>query len=296
MREKRKKEPKLHSFKKIPGEDDFYQPQTRKMLAFTGSLMTETRETRRMARLHKKITARETNYQQKRHFIELSGMLSQWFNTNLLDRVFHFLQDSDYRKEPSTEEEIIKIVANLDVLLRLEGNTIRWKTLIEISDYFLLEITRKSLFKYRTRAHRALFELHGRKLVLEKLRRAPDLLLKRLISEFIANDMEMDDEEKNLVKVGCLQVIMAINNLRYTPRDYEIYAYAIFSLMKKNLTGRAGKYSFPVDDPKFRRTIANATYNIKKRVIEKSWVSIPLVSFPDEGTEGSKIKAAINRI
>ncbi|MFW9990785.1 MAG: hypothetical protein ACFFD4_01875 [Candidatus Odinarchaeota archaeon] len=296
MQGKRNGEPWLYLQEKLPGEDDYYQLERRELLAFSGSLIDETRKTGRMARLHKQITAQETGYQQKRRFLELEGVLVQWFNTSLLDRVFFMLEKGENRQEPSVEEEITKIIAYLDVLLRLEGNTVRWKTLTEMSDYFGFRITRKGLFRYRVEAQRVLFEQYGRRKVLEKLRTAPELLMKRLISEYIANDTEMVGKQKNLVKVGCLQVITAIKDLRYVPRDYEIYAYAVYVLVKKGLTGKAGEYTFPVDDPKFRRAVANATYNVKKRVLEKIWNSLPCVSFPGKETREPIVKTSPSRV
>lgn len=267
MREKQTKESWLYSQEKFPGEDDYYQPERREMLAFTGSLIEETRETSRMAKLHRQITAHETDYRQKKRFLELEGMLVQWFSIALLDQVFFLLEKAGERQEPNLKEEITKLIAYMDVLLRLDGNTVRWKTLLEISDYFGFVVTRKSMFKYRIRAQKALFDQHGKRVILEKLRKSPELLMKRLIGEYIAKDMEMDGDQKNLVKVGCLQVITTIKNLRYTPRDYEIYAYAIYSLIKRGLTGKTGNYTFDIDNSQFRRAIANATYNLRTKVL-----------------------------
>ena len=258
---------------KLPDEDDFYRHQPREMLAFTGSLLDETPKTNRIAKLHKKITAQETKYSQKRRFIEYTGILSQWFETSILDQVFSLLQKEGDRKEKSTEEEIKKVLGYIDVLLRLEGNTIRWKLLIEISEYFEFKITRIELFKYRTEAQKSLFNRYDKKEVLGKLRKAPEFLMRRLIGEFLINDPDLDNELKIGVKTGCFQVITAMKNLRYIPKDYEIYAYATYMMVKKGLTGTSGKYFFPVDSSKMRRAISNATYNIKTKVVGKVWNS-----------------------
>ncbi|MFW9996107.1 MAG: hypothetical protein ACFFD4_28965, partial [Candidatus Odinarchaeota archaeon] len=251
--------------------DDFYQPETREMLAFTGSLIDKTPQTRSIARIHNRITAQETDYPQKRRFIELGGYLSQWFDPELLDRVFILLSKIRDRKEPSEEEEIKKILAYIDVLLRLEGNTIRWKILIEISDYFLIAITRKSLFKYRIEAQQVLFEQHGQKTILEKIRGETVPLMKRLVIDFVTSDKNLSWGEKHLVQAGCFQIVAAMEQLRFIPRDYEIYAYATYVLAKKGVTGRSGKYAFPVDDTQFRRAIANAIYKLKTKVLAQFW-------------------------
>ena len=73
------------------------------------------------------------------------------------------------------------------------------------------------------------------------------------------------------VRTGCFQAITAMINLKYVPRDYEIYTYAIYAMIRKGLTGEPGKYIFPVDSEKFRRAIANATYNLKQKVLKKIW-------------------------
>ncbi|MHA2319942.1 MAG: hypothetical protein ACXAC6_19570, partial [Candidatus Hodarchaeales archaeon] len=135
---------------KLSGEDDFFQYQNREILSFTGSMLDKTPQTHRIAKLHRKITLQETNYQKKRRFIEKIGILSQWFEISLLDRVSLLLEENMDRKENSEEEEIKKILAYLDVILRLDGNTIRWKTMYEMNEYFGFKITRKGLFKYRT--------------------------------------------------------------------------------------------------------------------------------------------------
>lgn len=258
---------------KLSGEDDFYQPETREILAFSGTLMDKNPQNRRIARLHGRITAQETGYHQKRRFIELGGYLSQWFDKALLDKVFLLLSSTGDRKEPSDEEEIKKILAYIDVLLRLEGNTIRWKTLTEMSDYFLIDITRKGLFRYRIEAQQILFEKHGKREVLERLRRGTAELLKQLVVDFITSDPDLDWGEKQFVKAGCYQVIAAMEQLRFIPRDYEIYAYATYILVKKGITSHAGKYTFPVDDTNFRRAIANAIYKLKTAVLGKYWTS-----------------------
>jgi hypothetical protein len=271
----KKKLPKLN---RLSGDDDFYQDQSREMLSFTGSLMDETPKNYRIAKLHKKITAQETNYHQKRRFIEQTGILSQWFETRLLDRVFSLLEKDGDRKASSPEEEMKKILAYIDVLLRLEGNSIRWKILEEVNEYFNFDINRNSLFKYRTQAQRSLYTQHNKKTVFEKLRKGPTLFMKRLISEYLANDVDLTNEQKVDVKNGCFQVISAMKNIRYVPRDHEIYAYGTYMLVKKGLTGKNGKYSFPVDNEKVRKAIANATYNIKMKVITKAWKSKPVVT------------------
>ncbi|MFW9995860.1 MAG: hypothetical protein ACFFD4_27725 [Candidatus Odinarchaeota archaeon] len=271
MQDKWNKKNRTHFIKKLPGEDDFYQSETREILAFSGSLIDETFQTKNIARLHNRITAQETGYQQKRRFIELGGYLSQWFDKGLLDRVFVLLKRTGDRKETAEEEEIKKILAYIDVILRLEGNTIRWKTLTEISDYFLFEITRKSLFKYRIEAQHVLFEQYGKKAVLEKLRGSGVPLMKRLVVDFISSDSDLNWGEKRLVQAGCLQVVTAMEKLRFIPRDYEIYAYATYILVKKGITSHSGKYTFPVDDTNFRRAIANAIYKLKTAVLCHFW-------------------------
>ena len=135
---------KLSNKSRLVGEDDFYRHQPRELLAFTGSTMEQTPKNYRIAKLHKKITAQETKYQKKRRFIEETGILYQWFETALLDRAFSLLNKQKDRKATTPEEEIKKILGYLDVLLRLEGNSIRWKVLTEINEYFEFEITRKS--------------------------------------------------------------------------------------------------------------------------------------------------------
>ncbi|MHA2296842.1 MAG: hypothetical protein ACXAEU_00155 [Candidatus Hodarchaeales archaeon] len=273
MQEKWEKELRNYFRNKLPGEDDFYKPERRELLAFSGSLIDKTPQGRQIAKLHNKITVQETGYQKKRRFIELGGYLSQWFETGLLDRVFLLLSKTDDRKEPTEEEEIKKILAYIDVHLRLEGNTIRWKTLTEISDYFFYEITRKSLFKYRLEAQKVLFEQHGRKIILDRLRSNTIPLMKRLVVDFISKDDDFDWGEKQIVKAGCYQVIAAIDQLRYIPRDYEIYAYATYIIIKKGVTSHKGKYTFPVDDTRFRRAIANAIYKLKTKVLCQFWSS-----------------------
>lgn len=269
MQEKKSGEHRKRLLEKLQGEDDFYQHETREILAFSGSLMEKTPQNRHLARLHNRVTAQETNYQQKRRFIDIGGYLSQWFDTRLLDRAFTLLENT--RKSASEEEEIKKSLAYIDVLLRLEGNTIRWKTLTEISDYFLLEITRKSLFKYRIEAQKSLFDQYGKKIVLEKLRGSGAPLMKRLVVDFISSDPDLDWGEKQLLKAGCYQVIAAMEQLRFIPRDYEIYAYATYILVKKGITNHPGKYMFPVDDTNFRRAIANAIYKLKTAVLGEFW-------------------------
>ena len=259
---------------KLSGEDDFFQYQNREILSFTGSMLDETPQTHRIAKLHKTITLQETNYQKKRRFIEKIGILSQWFEINLLDRVSLLLEENMDRKENSEEEEVKKILAYVDVMLRLDGNTIRWKTMYEMNQYFGFKITRKGLFKYRTEAQRALFYKYGKEKVLEKLRKGPTLLMKRLIVEYLINDPDLnnrDNEQRSSVRAGCFHIITGMTNLRYVPRDYEIYSYAIYSIVKKGLTEKAGNYIFPVDNEKMRRAISNATYNIRMKVIRKIW-------------------------
>jgi hypothetical protein len=273
LQEKWKKNSKIYFRDKLSGEDDFYQPEKRELLAFSGSLIDEIPKAKNIARLHNKITAQETGYQQKRRFIELSGYLSQWFDTGFLDRVFLLLTKTDDRKEPSEEEEIKKIIAYIDVLLRLEGNTIRWKTLTEVSDYFFIEITRKNLFKYRLEAQKVLFEEYGKKVILDKLRSNTIPMMKRMVVDFISNDEDLDWGEKKIVKAGCYQVIAAMIQLRFIPRDYEIYAYATYILIKKGVTSHKGRYTFPVDDTLFRRAIANAIYKLKTKVLCQFWSS-----------------------
>jgi hypothetical protein len=110
--------------------------------------------------------------------------------------------------------------------------------------------------------------------VLEKLRKGPILLMKRLIVEYLINDPDLNNkhnEQRSSIKAGCFHIITGITNLRYVPRDYEIYSYAIYSIVKKGLIGKAGKYIFPVDNQKMRRAISNATYNIKIKVIKRIW-------------------------
>ena len=266
---------KLLEKTRLIGEDDFYRHQPRELLAFTGSTMEQTPKNHRIAKLHKKITAQETGYHQKRRFIEETGILSQWFETPLLDRAFSLLNKENDRKANTPEEEIKKILAYLDILLRLEGNSIRWKVLTEINEYFEFEITRTSLFKYRTEAQRSLFDQYGKKKVIEMLRKGPKLFMKRLISEYLGNDPDLTNEQKIQVRTGCFQVITGMNNIGYIPRDYEIYSYATYILVKKGITGNVGTYYFPVDNPKVRRAISNATYNIKMKVIEKIWTKEP---------------------
>lgn len=259
---------------KLSGEDDFFQYQNREILSFTGSMLDETPQTQRIAKLHKKITLQETNYQKKRRFIEKIGILSQWFDINLLDRVSLLLEENMDRKENSEEEEVKKILAYVDVMLRLDGNTIRWKTMYEMNEYFGFRITRKSLFKYRTEAQRALFCKYGKEKVLEKLRKGPNLLMKRLVVEYLINDPDLKEgtnEQRSSIKTGCFHIITGITNLRYVPRDYEIYSYAIYTIVKKGLTEKAGSYIFPVDDQTMRRAISNAAYNIRIKVIKKIW-------------------------
>jgi len=259
---------------KLSGEDDFYQYQNREILSFTGSMLDETPQTHRIAKLHKTITLQETNYQKKRRFIEKIGILSQWFEINLLDRVSLLLEENLDRKENSEEEEVKKILAYVDVMLRLDGNTVRWKTMYEMNKYFGFKITRKSLFKYRTEAQRALFYKYGKERVLEKLREGPNLLMKRLIVEYLIDDPDLNNgnnEQRSSIKAGCFHIITGIINLRYVPRDYEIYSYAIYSIVKKGLTEKPGKYIFPVDDQVMRRAISNAAYNIRMKVIRKIW-------------------------
>lgn len=259
---------------KLSGEDDFFQYQNREILSFTGSMLDKTPQTHRIAKLHKTIMLQETNYQKKRRFMEKIGILSQWFEISLLDRVSLLLEENMDRKENSEEEEVKKILAYLDVMLRLDGNTIRWKTMYEMNEYFGFKITRKGLFKYRTEAHRALFYKYGKEKVLEKLRKGPTLLMKRLIVEYLINDPDLnngDNEQRSSIKAGCFHIITGITNLRYVPRDYEIYSYAIYSIVKKGLIGKAGKYIFPIDNQTMRRAISNATYNIKIKVIKRIW-------------------------
>jgi hypothetical protein len=283
MRDKKK----ITVMSKLSGEDDFFQYQNREILSFTGSMLDKTPQTHRIAKLHRKITLQETNYQKKRRFIEKIGILSQWFDIKLLDRVSLFLEENMDRKEHSEEEEVKKMLAYLDVTLRLDGNTIRWKTLNELNEYFGFRITRKSLFKYRTEAHRALFYKYGKREVLEQLRKGPILLMKRLIVEYLISDPDLgkgDNEQKSSIKSGCFQIITGIKNLRYVPRDYEIYSYAVYTIVKKGLTKKAGKYIFPVDNQKMRRAISNATYNIKMKVIKRIWK----LESPEISTENSQ--------
>jgi hypothetical protein len=144
----------------------------------------------------------------------------------------------------------------------------------EMNEYFGFKITRKGLFKYRTEAHRALFYKYGKERVLEKLRKGPTLLMKRLIVEYLIDDPDLNNgnnEKRSSVKAGCFHIIAGMTNLRYVPRDYEIYSYAIYTIVKKGLVGKAGKYIFPVDNQKMRRAISNATYNIRIKVIKKIW-------------------------
>jgi hypothetical protein len=138
MRDKKR----ITTMSKLSGEDDFFQYQNREILSFTGSMLDKTPQTHRIANLHKKITLQETNYQKKRRFIEKIGILSQWFEISLLDRVSLLLEENMDRKENSEEEEVKKILAYLDVMLRLDGNTIRWKTMYEMNEYFGFKITR----------------------------------------------------------------------------------------------------------------------------------------------------------
>ncbi|MFW9995637.1 MAG: hypothetical protein ACFFD4_26600 [Candidatus Odinarchaeota archaeon] len=259
--------------RRLPGEDDYYQTKPRRLLSFTGSLVESApkQQMKRIASLHNKITAQETGYQNKRRFIELGGILSQWFETGLLDQVFLLLGKITDRKESSEEEEIKKILAYLDVILRFQGNTIRWKTLTEISSYFSFELTRKSLFKYRYEVQKALSDQYGKKVFFEKILESPTLLMKRLVVEFISHDSELNREQKREVHASCYQLITAMKDLKFIPRDYEIYSYAAYSLIKKELTGVSGRYTFPVDNPKFRRAISNAIYKIKTQVIMKIW-------------------------
>lgn len=261
---------------RLSGEDDFFQHQNRELLSFTGSILDETPENYRIAKLHKKILLQETNYHQKRRFMEKVGILSQWFEVDLLDRVALLLEENMDRKENSEEEEIKKILAYLDVMLRLDGNIIRWKTMVEMNEYFGFKITRRSLFKYRTEAHRALFNKFGKKRVLEKLKTGPSLLMKRLVVEYLTSDPDFhnkNNEEKSSITRGCFHIINGMNNLRYVPRDYEIYSYAVYTIVKKGLTGKAGTYVFPVKNQKTKRAISNAVYNIKIKVIKKIWQS-----------------------
>ncbi|MFW9995548.1 MAG: hypothetical protein ACFFD4_26155 [Candidatus Odinarchaeota archaeon] len=266
LQEKESEESILHLTGKLSGDDDFYRSNRREFLSFTGSLIKATPEMRSIARLHNKITSEETTYPRKRRFIELGGYLSQWFEIELLDRVFSLLEKTEDRKESSEEEEIKKILAYIDVILRLDGNTIRWKTLTEISDYFLLEITRKSLYKYRYEAQKAFADHYGKETVLKKLLGSPVMLMKRLVVEFISHDKELDEEQKRDLRSSCYQLITTMNNRKFIPRDYEIYSFAIYSLIKQAVTGTVTKHNFPVDDPKFRRAVSNAIYKIKTRI------------------------------
>ncbi|MHA2295443.1 MAG: hypothetical protein ACXADA_05465 [Candidatus Hodarchaeales archaeon] len=277
MQEKESKQRTLYSIGNtpLPGEDDHFQPRRREILTFTGSLVDKTRKTRHIADLHNKITAQETGYQQKRRYLELGGILSQWFETSLLDSVFDVLIKTGDRKESSDEEEIKKILAYYDVFLRFnQGSTIRWKTLEDMSDYFGFKITKKGLYKYRYEIQKILSDQHGKKAFLEKMFASPVLLMKRLVVDFISQDKDLNDNQKIVVKACCYQIITTMKKLRFIPRDYEIYAYAVYMLIKKELTGYSScKYDFPVDDRKFRRAISNAIYKIKTNVIKEVWVN-----------------------
>ena len=94
------------------------------------------------------------------------------------------------------------------------------------------------------------------------------------------------DADKSMAehRSGCFQIITGIQNLRYVPRDYEIYSYAIYTIVKKGLTNKAGKYIFPVDNQEMRRAISNAAYNIKLKVIKRIWK----LESPEIGTENSQ--------
>ncbi len=93
---------------RLSGEDDFFQHQNREMLSFTGSILDNTPQTYRIAKLHNRITVQETKFHKKRYFIEQAGMLSQWFDINLLDRAVSLLDKIGSRKDSSIEEEIKK--------------------------------------------------------------------------------------------------------------------------------------------------------------------------------------------
>ncbi|MHA2335481.1 MAG: hypothetical protein ACXAEU_25855, partial [Candidatus Hodarchaeales archaeon] len=167
------------------------------------------------------------------------------------------------------EQEIKKILAYIDCLLRLDGNTIRWKTLVEIGDYFGFEINKRSLFKHRFRAHEAFFASHGRKWVLEKLRKSPVLIMKQVVTDFITTDTGLSLEEKMHARKESFRIIDMIRAKRFIPRDYEIYAHAIYQLVTKN------NYTLPVDElpiptPRFKKAVINAIYNIQTKVLKEN--------------------------
>ncbi|MHA1168029.1 MAG: hypothetical protein ACTSRU_09420 [Candidatus Hodarchaeales archaeon] len=254
------------------GRDDYYTPEYRDILVFNGTLL----DNYRLAKLHNRITANETGYSKKRRFIELAGILNQWFDTNLLDKASILLVRSGDRLSRSHAEEITKYLAFIDTLLRLEGNTVRWKTILEISDYFNISLTRKKMFKYRLEAQRILAKYQGRLQVLKKLRKSPEIIMKKIAWEFIAADGNMSAEEKKRVRKKCFKLIESFKASGFIPRDFEIYGFAVYYLTRKECLKKPGNYSynFPVSTPAFNRSISNAIYNIKKKVIEPSKISI----------------------
>ncbi|MHA2334496.1 MAG: hypothetical protein ACXAEU_20885, partial [Candidatus Hodarchaeales archaeon] len=253
---------------------DYFKPGFREILVFKGTLRMDRHN--KLARLHNQITASETGYNHKRRYLEQVGILSQWFDTAMLDKISILLEKNGDRRKSSLEEEIKKFLAYIDCFLRLEGNIIRWKTIVDINEYFNLEINKKSLFKYRVEAQKHLFDHYGRKMVLTKLRKSSILIMKRIANEFITTDAELDVQAKNSVRDSCFKVIDQFKIKRFIPRDHEIYAFAVYYMVKKGMNVDLGKYNFPVNDPKFRRSISNAIYNIRTKIFGNDPVSTVL--------------------
>ncbi|MFW9997251.1 MAG: hypothetical protein ACFFD4_34725 [Candidatus Odinarchaeota archaeon] len=250
---------------RLPGDDDYYQLGFREILGFNGTLLDNSN--RKLAKLHNQITSSETGYRKKRRYLELTGILTQWFDTAVLDQISLILERCDDRRESSLEEEIKKYLAFIDCFLRLEGNAIRWETFNEINEYFNMKIAKKSLFKYRVEAQKLFIDKYGRKHVLTKLAKSSVLIMKRIACEFITKDCDLSLEEKTIIREGSLQIIDMFKIKQFIPRDLEIYAFSAYYLVKKGIAGDNGKYNFPVDDSSFRRSISNAVYNIKTKVI-----------------------------
>ncbi|MHA2295914.1 MAG: hypothetical protein ACXAEU_26590 [Candidatus Hodarchaeales archaeon] len=267
------REPSL-ALTKRPGDDDYYQPDFREILGFNGTLRADRHN--KLAKLHNQITTSETRYNYKRRYLEQVGILSQWFDTAILDQVSLILEKISDRCESNLEEEIKKFLAFIDCFLRLEGNTIRWKTFIEINNYFSLKITKKNLFKYRIEAQKMLFERFGRREVIQKLRNSSVLITKRIANDFITTDNHLSLQEKIIVRKSCFHIISKFKMKQFIPRDHEIYAFAAYYIAKKGIIDDIGKYNFPIDNPKFRRSISNAIYNIKIKVMGDDPVEVVL--------------------